>query len=61
MATMNPERVKMLQVKLKAARAEKIIRQRTKNAADRGLLKVERIISKLEGRLNENSSIVAQP
>ncbi len=61
MATMNPERVKMLQVKLKAARAEKIIRQRTKNAADRGLLKVERIISKLESRLNENSSIVAQP
>lgn len=59
MATMNPERVKMLQVKLKAARAEKIIRQRNKNAADRSLLKVERIISKLESRLNENPTVVA--
>ena len=55
MATMTPERIKILRVKLKAAQAEKIIRVRTKNAADRGLLKVERIITKLEGRLNANT------
>ena len=60
MTTMTPERIKILRVKLKIAQAEKTIRLRAKNAADRGLLKVERIITKLEGRLNENPQVMAQ-
>lgn len=60
MATMTTERIKSLLVQLKAARAERIIRARTKNAADRGLMKVDQLISKLENKLG-NSAIVAQP
>lgn len=43
-----------LQVRLKAALLEHKIRLRSKNAADRGLAKVERIIAKLKEKLNDS-------
>ena len=44
---------KALRAKLKAAKAEAVIRQRTYNAAKRGLLKVHRTIFDLENRIGK--------
>lgn len=46
-------REKALRAKLKAAKAEAVIRKRTFNAAMRGLLKTHRTILDLETRLGK--------
>ena len=45
------KRLKLLKAKLKAAKAESIIRHRTYNAAERAVIKLGKTITELERRI----------
>lgn len=63
MRRITPKRIDQLKLKLKVAKAERKICQRAANAATKHLNRVNKVVNKLEDKLNEASGtpIMAQP
>jgi len=53
------KRLQLLKAKLKAAKAESIIRHRTYNAAERAVIKLGKIITELERRIEHEQTKLA--
>jgi len=53
------KRLQLLKAKLKAAKAENIIRHRTYNAAERAVIKLGKTITELERRIEHEQAKLA--
>lgn len=54
------KRLQLLKAKLKAAKAESIIRHRTYNSAERAVIKLGKTITELERRIENEQSKLAR-